>query len=67
MPSSPFAFLAAKVCFGAEAAVDLSHGKCPSCHQSVHLDEIRDRSSRDEYELSGLCQQCQDVIFVHHV
>jgi len=41
-------------------AVD--HGDCPLCGEKV-LDEFRDALSKREYEISGMCQSCQDDVF----
>jgi len=35
--------------------------KCISCKKDVI--EFRDKQSRREYEISGFCQECQDVVF----
>ena len=43
--------------------VDLiKRGLCPSCKQP--LGEFKDALSRKEFGISGLCQKCQDKIFV---
>ena len=34
---------------------------CPICGKPVG--EFRDRLSQRKYEISGICQQCQDSIF----
>ncbi len=36
---------------------------CPLCRRKVDKDEFRDELSRKEFEISGLCQSCQDDIF----
>lgn len=36
--------------------------KCPSCRRDI--DGFKDALSQREYEISGLCQICQDKIFV---
>jgi len=35
--------------------------KCPMCRNPVG--EFRDSLSRKEYEISGMCQKCQDGVF----
>ena len=35
--------------------------KCPICKKEIT--EFKDELSRKEYEISGMCQQCQDDIF----
>lgn len=39
----------------------IATGKCPSCEFPVG--SFRDEVSLKEYEISGLCQTCQDEIF----
>ena len=34
---------------------------CPICNNPIG--EFKDRLSRKEYEISGMCQTCQDEIF----
>jgi hypothetical protein len=36
---------------------------CPMCHLPIDFDQYRDKLSIREYEISGLCQPCQDQIF----
>lgn len=38
-------------------------GKCPFCIKLVNEDDFRDDLSRREFEISGLCQECQDDFF----
>lgn len=35
--------------------------KCPLCNRPIG--EFRDALSRKEYNISGMCQKCQDDIF----
>ena len=39
------------------------HDKCPFCNKRVALENLRDDSSRKEFQISGLCQKCQDEMF----
>lgn len=49
---------------GFDKEVDLvEKGLCPFCEKSIVMDEFRNDISRKEYEISGLCQKCQDKIF----
>ena len=49
--------------FGEEMA-KVEAGLCPFCNRPIHPNvEFRDDSSRREYEVSGLCQACQDRMF----
>lgn len=36
---------------------------CPICGKSIVESEFRDALSVREYEISGMCQKCQDDIF----
>ena len=35
--------------------------KCSGCGN--YVSEFRDELSKEEYYISGMCQECQDVIF----
>lgn len=48
--------------FGEEVKA-VERGDCPLCKRKVDKDEFRDAISRREFEISGLCQSCQDDIF----
>lgn len=38
--------------------------RCPFCGEPVnHIHGFRDDRSRREFEVSGLCQYCQDEVF----
>ena len=51
-----------QVGFGEEVKA-VEQGDCPLCKHKVDKDEFRDELSRKEFEISGLCQACQDDIF----
>lgn len=36
---------------------------CPFCDNAISIGDFRDPISLREYEISGLCQTCQDGIF----
>ena len=36
---------------------------CPNCGRRVDENEFRDELSRKEYDISGFCQRCQDMVF----
>ena len=37
---------------------------CPLCHKAVNVEtDFRDDLSRKEFQISGLCQECQDKTF----
>jgi len=39
-------------------------GDCPFCGEPIdHIHGFRDELSRREFEISGLCQTCQDEVF----
>lgn len=38
-------------------------GKCPFCGKMVDIGEFRDLISLREFEISGICQKCQDKTF----
>ena len=40
----------------------IAHGFCPTCGLPTSND-FKDELSRREYEISGLCQDCQDDVF----
>ena len=44
-----------------EAKKQREQGKCPLCGNDVG--EFRDSLSRREFEISGMCQKCQDEVF----
>lgn len=51
-----------QVGFGEEVKA-VERGDCPLCKRKVDRSEFRDELSRREFEISGLCQSCQDDIF----
>ena len=38
-------------------------GKCPFCKQKIVKGSFRDALSEKEFQISGLCQKCQDETF----
>ncbi len=54
----PFTRLAAELIGGLES---LDKGDCPTCGGSIG--PFRDRLSRKEFGISGICQKCQDSVF----
>jgi hypothetical protein len=57
----PFTRLAAEMIGGLES---LDKGDCPLCHGPIT--EFRDRLSKKEFGISGMCQNCQDSVFGTH-
>lgn len=41
----------------------IAEHKCPSCKKGIDPQSFRDRLSRREFGISGLCQECQDSVF----
>ena len=41
----------------------VSHRRCPFCHIDIDPLAFRDDISRKEFNISGLCQTCQDKTF----
>ena len=41
----------------------VEQGLCPFCGKPVFLGEFRDVLSLEEFQISGLCQKCQDEVF----
>jgi len=37
--------------------------QCPMCSKKIDISKFRDKLSLKEYEVGGLCQDCQDEIF----
>ena len=38
-------------------------GRCPFCNKTINSDDFRDEISSREFNISGLCQECQDNTF----
>ncbi len=49
--------------FFPEIVEDYQNGICPFCKQKINSDNFKDELSHREYEISGLCQKCQDKTF----
>ena len=41
----------------------VEQNKCPICGNEIVISEFKDPVSLREYEISGICQECQDKIF----
>lgn len=37
--------------------------QCPFCQKFITEDEFKDELSKREFQISGLCQKCQDKMF----
>lgn len=41
-----------------------AQGHCPTCSKLINLlTEFDNELSKREYEISGMCQECQDSVF----
>ena len=47
-----------------EARGNVKNGLCADCAKSVTREDLIDEISKREFDLSGLCQKCQDDFFV---
>jgi hypothetical protein len=41
----------------------IERGECPLCGETINTSKFKDDLSRREYEISGMCQECQDETF----
>ena len=41
----------------------VDEGKCPLCERDIVESDFKDDLSRREYQISGMCQKCQDNVF----
>ena len=47
-----------------EETARVKEGKCPFCGKVINPEtEFKDELSKREFEISGMCQACQDDIF----
>jgi hypothetical protein len=44
-------------------AVAVDFGFCPFCKKPIVMEDFKDALSRREFQISGLCQVCQDKVF----
>jgi len=50
--------------FGFDAEVkSVEMGCCPFCKDPIKVEDFKDDLSRKEFNISGLCQSCQDKMF----
>lgn len=47
----------------AEEVKDVEQKRCPFCKEDIRPEDFRNRISKKEYLISGLCQKCQDETF----
>ena len=49
--------------FGVDRQKDIRNDKCAMCGRSRKEFAFRNARSEREYEISGMCQHCQDRVF----
>lgn len=47
----------------AEQITKVENGFCPICEKPILTSSFRDALSEREFQISGMCQECQDSIF----
>lgn len=52
-----------KMCGFEDEVNDVDSGRCPFCKLTVRSTDFTDDLSLKEFQLSGLCQECQDEVF----
>ncbi len=45
----------------------IDQGRCPDCKDRILADSFKNELSKKEFQISGLCQKCQDEIFVEEL
>ena len=45
------------------AVARVERGQCATCGEDVRVQQFRDRLSEREFNISGMCQVCQDDVF----
>lgn len=53
----------AKKAFGRSTKEAKEKGVCVTCGAKIEMEDFKNRLSVKEYEISGLCQKCQDDTF----
>lgn len=46
-----------------KAIENIDAGKCAFCEKEIKDEEFKNEESKKEFEISGLCQQCQDEVY----
>jgi hypothetical protein len=64
--TSPFARMAAGICFGPGAMTRLDRGACPDCGEEKPIRTLTTEIELREFHISGLCKACQDKVFGDH-
>ena len=42
----------------------IEKGECPICGEVIVMEDFKDELSIKEFTISGMCQKCQDSIFI---
>lgn len=45
----------------------VDNDRCPFCKKVIDFDSFTDTLSEKEYDISGLCQKCQDETFKEEI
>tara|TARA_R110000744_G_scaffold288792_2_gene399770 strand:+ start:474 stop:686 length:213 start_codon:yes stop_codon:yes gene_type:complete len=48
---------------GKDRVQTIREGDCMTCNNERIEDNFRDEGSEREYQISGMCQECQDNVF----
>lgn len=46
-----------------DAKENIEEGRCVACAEPIREKDFRDTLSIKEFQISGLCQTCQDEVF----
>lgn len=41
----------------------IDEGDCPTCGKPIKVEDFRNKISIKEFQISGMCQECQDEVF----
>jgi len=63
MDKEKFIDMFAEMFFGRTRTEAMKQGICVTCGKKIDMEDFRDEKSRKEYEITGMCQECQDEVF----
>lgn len=46
-----------------EILAKIKGGKCPTCGEPINIADFKDALSIKEFNISKMCQKCQDSVF----
>ena len=49
--------------FFPEALRAIQNERCPICNKKINMKDFRDNLSLKEFQISKMCQKCQDEVF----